>query len=165
MNKELKKDLIKSARINGMCRFGKHAIRHAKDKDELAVHYKDFIVWQIHHDNPPEDILRKYFEGYCNEWAAVGTNAEFENQPKVLLTCGAKGIVTYSVKKRGRVFVRHGSSLVLKAENGTMVVVSLYDDCTAHIEAEDGARVYVFLHDFASLKDTNNKKEIIISKK
>lgn len=165
MNKdrELKHDLLKAAKNNGMCRMGKGVIRH-KDMGEMLERYKEFIVWQIKHDNPPEAVLRKHFAGFSNDWAACEVEATFADQPKVLLTCDAKGVVSYSEGKRGRVFVRHGAALRLTAAKDTMVVVSLYDDCHAYVEAADGAKVYVFLHDNSNLLNSN-LNNIIISKR
>lgn len=156
---------MKAARQKGLCDTGKDIIRHA-DVDEIIRQYRDHLGWHVTHDNPPEDILRKHYAGFCTDWVAVGAEAAFADQSKVLLTCDAKGVVTYSEKKRGRVFVRHGATLELTAAKGAMVVVSMYDDCIAHIEAAEGARVYVFLHDVARLEDTpTDTKEIVISKR
>lgn len=164
--KEVNKDLLAVAKTNGMCKMGKRTIRHADNVEDMVEKYKQFLVWQMKHDNPGQAVLMKHFNGYKNEWCAVNvTGAVFHDQHAVCLLCGTSALATYSERSRGRIFARHGASVAIQADRGAHCVVSLYDNATAKVEAAEGAKVYVFLYDAASLEDTPESNEVIISKR
>lgn len=164
--KKCNKDLLRVGKNTDMCILGKKAIKNAKDTADLVETTKEFLMWQIKKNYPGEDILMKHFDGFKNEWCAVNVDgAEFRDQRIVRIECGAKAIATYSSGKRGRLFVRHNSTLTIKACRASYCVVSLYDNSKVKIEVDEGAKVYVFLHDTSTIFDTHESKQILIRKR
>ncbi|MBR1525776.1 MAG: hypothetical protein IJ640_03850 [Prevotella sp.] len=162
--KELNKDLLKAATERNLCDDGKRIIRRA-DFEEMIQQYHDHIGWHMEHDNPPEEVLRKHFEGYINQWAAVGVKGcNFVDEKTVLLCLDSEGEARFTNGKRGRVFIRHDSELTLYAEPHTFIVVSVYDNATLRVHPADTARVCVYLHGVnAKVIDTPDMpKQVII---
>lgn len=165
--KQINKDFSATAKRNGnICKMGRTMIKRAKSPEELAELFRKYIVWAMKNNYPNESELMKYYNGYISEWGAVNVlNAEFKNSSIVCLMCGSIATATYSDNSRGRIFARHGSKLTLKVEKGGHCILSLYDNAQAKIEVAEGAKVFVFLFDNATVVDSQECKGIIINRR
>lgn len=164
--KQINKDFLASAKRNGnICKQGKDIIKRAETPDELVESFRKNIVWLMKNNYPNESELMQYFNGFVSEWLAVNAlNAEFKDNSIVCLLCGSRATATYSNNSRGRLFVRHNSKLTLKVEKGGYCILSLYENAQVKIEAAEGAEVFVFLFDNATVVETQESKDIIIIK-
>lgn len=143
--KNLSEEMKEKAVSLGLCAQWTSEWERNSSIDEMVEKFVKGIDFCIAKNWPTVDIIKRYFgEAGHKRGVYADENVSLKNPKMLILNGECVANIEYEWMDSGEIYVRHNSSLHLKAKGLSRVFVNLHNDAEVHIEVEDSARVFVY---------------------
>lgn len=116
-----------------------------EDLDSLCEKYIRGIDFCIENNYPDNNYIKSKFGEIASKHNIfVDEIFSIENAKKVVSNGICVGDAVYDNFNVGRIYLRHNSTLSIKAKGNAKVFISIYDDAILNVETSDNAKVYIY---------------------
>lgn len=141
---QLDKKLLRMAVRQGACAAGRDKLAGMTDRNDMVNLYLANIDFCLANDFPENAVIRAEFGDIINDWGIyLDNDFEAQNRPKIVLLGASHGKVEIDDYNVSEIFIKHDSTLSLKASGNAFVMVDVFDDTILEIHASDRAKVCV----------------------
>lgn len=145
--KRLRIELARQAKAKGICPEWHETLKKTQNIKELASMFLRGIDFCTENDYPSIDFIRANFKGKVEEYGIhLDESVRLTNPRKTVLLGKSEGIIELDGFTVAEVFLKHDSTLELKASGNSFVMVSLFEKTSLTVTASDHARVRIRKH-------------------
>ncbi len=151
-------DKMKNEAVSlGLCAQWTAEWENNTSKDEMVEKFVRGIDFCIGRNWPSPKDIKKYFGDVIHKHGVyVDENVGLKNPKIVILNGECVANIAYDWMDSGEIYVRHKSSLYLKAKGVSRVFINLHDGAEIHVECEDSAKCFVYRYGGKIVKVAGN---------